>query len=220
MRGKRGIFITLSAIILISIIFLFFMNSLKEDRQKDILKRDKERIFYFDDFVDQLVDHYLPVVITTSSKEALIGISNKTVAGTSIGGINETLEEVMRTGNFSGARFMPMDMTLPAQVQMLHRLMYYPYDSYNLSLGHVGVEHISWNYLEVSYTGNYTLEFPDMKLSRKLNDSVTISIYGLEADAGTVSPQLWKENTSEDCYLKTLNNTYACGGINGFSFDP
>ena len=226
--NKKGIFITLTAVIILIILtFLIIENSEQSTELSNInIEYKKQKIM--SDYINDIEDLYLPSIISYSEKYSLEGISdyvNENDCSNKID-IALNLSNIIVTGNLTQTiQIINYEKTLPALIE----------NSFNTKTGEVFFNHLIFNITSVKHIDNWTIE-----VNSTVNFSITSKIrtfheinnitwrnihnYSTELSVnGFVDPKeheriiriFWKSNISIDCFLKKIDSDYDCGTIAG-----
>lgn len=220
--NKKGFFISLSAmLILLTLIFMTKIGNgqaLQEQEMESWFREYKSVADYSND----LEKIYLPRVIGISQKFALQAISENTAFG-NIVSLDE-IRDVMMTGNYKTIPILPINYQLPELIDRTKKLSVKEFSLSNLALTITDIYHENPFSICTESQVNFEITAEGMSTKSSKSYKNCISINGFNQFVTVTGANekirldLWIEEPTETCYLKTIYPVYNCGTINGVCY--
>jgi len=207
---KKGVFVTLTAVILLAVIIFIVMVSYQQTEEINEINIQYTEHKVMADHINRMKDIYLPTLIRTSAKYALIELST---SGSS--DLKKDMQETMMGQNSR----LPTDKTLP----------FYVNTTFNALPEPLQFTYINLTVLDITQPDNWTIEM-NSRVSFQVNSTSLGSKISWNMSQDYTSQFLvlglfnrkynryitgkWQTNDTEPCML-SLVTSYVCNFVYG-----
>jgi hypothetical protein len=229
--NKKGVFVTITAILILAVIFLFLNMKTRESGQVSELNIQYTKHRLISDSVEDLKDVQLPSMIQISQKRSLISISDwvdSTPGGRArLNDLPANLTSVIMTGDLGGSNLINVEDTLPYLVNLTFNTVTTPFVIDNFDFKVIGIRHLDPYIVGTNCSFNFTISSTNTtttigRINVSWSDSVEYII--LTSVNGMVDPETgrlirtddFSPNSTKSCVLKTISINYSdCLGVSG-----
>jgi hypothetical protein len=213
--NKKGIFFSISAVIILILLFLYF--SFKGDLQRLNDEQDIKRsqMMVMDNFVISFENFYIEQIIKTAAKNALVKRTNFMPFSRTT---KSNIEGIMDDGDDGGFNYMPeiagTDLNYEQALKTLSFSINPSDRSFDYTL--VKARQTNWFTIELNFSVDYSFKVFDSEWSRQ-NKQVLISfpVYSLwHVNRSLIIDKSWVENMT-GCYVNDIiSDSIACDKMN------
>lgn len=223
-QNKKGIFVTLSAILILLIIFSFVILSNQQSIEISEVNIQYDKHKVVSDYIGAVENIYLPSLIAISEKYSISNYSNHIMDSLPTNKIKPDLTEIIMTGELSGTEIIPDYLTLPELINDTFHTMSSPVTFKSFDFNITSINHKDEWTIIINSSANFSISaetitgrnYSKITWTNTRNYSTEISIIGLiDVNQEELITSQWKENSTQDCYIKDLNGIYFCDGIEG-----
>jgi len=225
--NKRGVFITFSVVIILFILAFMLTVSSRERRELGEINVQYQQHKNIADYITNMENLYLPSIIAISAKQSMMMISEHVNNTGSTVNITANLTYTMNHGRICVACPQLIRETVPNLINISFDTRSSSITFKNATYRIVSItQPDNWTLL-INSSFNFTVENRIVTTNKKGNISWSKDLYYLtemtvnnlvDVDSGMrISTTFWKENTSKECFLKSIDSDYNCNGIPGVS---
>ncbi len=214
--NKRGIFISLTAVLILGIIIFVLVFRGEESAQSSSIDIQYAKHKYAADYINDLEKIYLPSLVSISEKYALVGIStniNKEIAD-----LKTNLTYAVMTGfvDNTTTRVMSDNYTLPYLRNRTFAFLPSPIEFENFSFKVVSLEQKDSDIITVNSTVSFSVVSEGVKWANTVNYSTDVYLWGIFSwEEGRLITKKWVGNSSVPCVLETMDGSASCSGVSG-----
>ncbi len=210
--NKKGIFFSITALLIIMLISMFFSNrEIVLDKEKDNrVERLKTKVI--ENFASDFKDDYSYLILSTSARYSL---RNRTKDNSSKFTKYE-LEEIMKNGNYLGQDYVSNAYTTTSVFNYSLSALSFKMENTDFDFSIIKVEQKSYDKLTILFHYNYSFTSSGIRLYNDgLNLSMEISLNSLYHPAyGMVIDDSWTENSTGGCYVQEImTDAEDCSGL-------
>jgi hypothetical protein len=228
-KYKKGVFVTLSAVLILIIIFslVILIDQQSSEINEVNIQYSKHKVI--SNYINAVEDIYLQSLIATSEKFALANYSyyiNDTSLNQNKIYLKANLTEIVMTGKIGTDEIIPKNLTLPSLINYTFNTMSSPitFNSFNFNI--TSIEHKDSFTIIINTSTNFSISaetltyrnVSNITWTNTKNYSTEISIIGLvDINQTNIITSQWNGNETQTCYLDDLNGSpsHPCGLIVG-----
>lgn len=211
---KKGIFYSLSAVLLLVIIALVFHFSIKESSLRREITTEEIKFETVSEYVEDFEKYYLKNSLAVSSKHALSEISTYVSTSGPVPDLRTSVQELVTTGS-SGGMSMDSRFTVPSIVRTFQDLLpvNITTDRLDINVGEI-TQPDPWT-TRIVYDVNFEFEALDSSWFDILTKDVTITVYGFEDPEfhQVINKDYWIVHSGTNCFLMKLGHACDVDGV-------
>lgn len=214
--GKKGVFYSISVILLLVFLIIVFTNKAAVLREDERLHAERAKIIIMDHFVRDFGNYYAENIIETAVKPSLANLSR---ASFSQGQLIQLMEE--GADEISHLRINPL-LTSGENFKQALATLSFKLDNASFSYALESAEQLSYEVIRLNFSASYYFEAFNANWSK--DDelvSVNVSVYGLwHPSYGGMIDSSWSENSTGTCYINQIISPPPHPGCNGMNIMP
>jgi len=213
--NKKGIFVSLTAALILGVIVFMIVLQGQESAQRSELNVQYSKHKYAADYIEDVEEVYLPALIAISEKYAMYGISDYINSTGPIAGLSFNITQTVLTGKIdSYVRVMPDRYTLPYLRDQTFDTVFSPIEFEYFYFNVTGIGHRDNVTLRINSTVNMSVKSEYVKWRNVINYSTDISVNALVHPVEELRiTNKWVVNDTKPCYIQTLDPSVACSAL-------
>jgi len=214
--NKKAIFFTFTAVLILGVLIFLIVIDNNENEALNQINIQYTKHKAMADYVNIVRTNYLPALIQTSEKQALVAISQ----GAPVVNIDSIMEQEV---NGSGS-LIDHNLTLAYLANITFETISAPIKFENIFYEVRSIEQLDPWTIVINSTVNFEIESQsiagtqetNITWSDNINYSSSLSLIGIyDPEHLIYITNKWQVNNSRECMLGVLDSTYVCVAIDG-----